>query len=271
MLCEPNQPPPLFPTKAARKHFEIAQSSSSLLSSSHLPSATSNDQKDNEIHHYLKPSLPDLKDAVRRVKNRSNSCGSKKAKKASDPKRNQHNNFESGEHDFNYPQPNPSFCAQPQNTMIPLTWTPSSVPDYNAMSLINCFLNYAPRPDQTPASLSLPTTSLESSHHASFSSSLSNNYGVNGSNNIGNNCSRNSQDKPNQTFIYPCPAPALSSNFFSNEGSSPSLNSFTKNALDVSHPETLLVSQFSSPDRHGAQVFQNSVLNGCSNNISNVS
>lgn len=274
LMCESNQQSSLFPTKAARKHFEIAQGGTSLLLPSHLSLQTSNDCKDSESNNYLKPSLPDLKDAVRRIKNRASNSHKKSKKVASMKAIQDRDNFVAERprvilnHPDDYSKSNPSLCTTQARPMIPLTWIPSSVADHNALNMINCFLNYAPQ--QNPLSSPWPaaSSSLLPSHLSPFSSP-SDGHNPETTYTLDDNCSRDVKNISNQTVIFPCQPSTSACVYSPKEAPSSSSNSFAVNTSEYSCSGSQYVSLFAPPNSD-AQVFQKPILNS-SNNISEVS
>lgn len=190
-----------FPTKAALKHFETpGPSDIQQLIQKHgfgedVMSSMNLDQ------HYLKTSPPDMKDAVKRMKNRftvPKSSPNKRSRKSSLPSATvsiapETATTSNGIIDNNYNMNNDQFpltpqtanplidtssksmCTQPAHSLLPLPWVSKGGHDPGALRLIDRFLSC----DLQPPTMFSPSTSTNYYHpseHNHLSSTGHTNY-----------------------------------------------------------------------------------------------
>lgn len=274
-MCE-TTPTTHFPTKAARKHFEI---NSTAPSSSITLTAPGGHSERGSESDYLKTSPPDLKDAVVRVKNRTNSQPSThvtghSTKKVRKNVKNHSEYMETSRDADSMFKSSGAYCSQSGTTLIPLSWVPSTTPGADAIRMINCFLNYDPGQSNAPRSPPLSSSSLSSpyppstfycppsSHPSSSSSSVD----------AVENGLKEKKDFTD-TVIFQCPVPVSSSSFFQKDTSSspPSSSAYSSTNHHASSqepsqssPRSQFVPQFPSFEPSSANaphIFQGPPMN----------
>ncbi|XP_074594096.1 lysine-specific demethylase 4A-like [Brevipalpus obovatus] len=251
-----------FPTKAARKHFEITHPM--ITCSSFSDGLKNHNDPTKKVDDYLKTSLPDIKEAVQKIKNRSISesdvgHNNKKVKKK--PGRKRHAAYPTeATSNGNPARSNGAYCSQLGTSMMPLTWVASSTPSAEALSIANSFLNHSSSKEwRSSESISSPNSSSQS--YSPLQCTKNSNSSTDAHD---PNITENSPKTETDTVIFQCTTPVPSSSFFKTETSSS--NSLSQACHPSSNSSQNSRSQLSSFEPFAApNVFQGPVLNSLCN------